>query len=118
MWYNFREKALYCYENETTGEIKWEYPEDESAEQLTNENATAMADDAMDICTTPPPNEHEDLSAAFYQTNCGMPNNHLHLRSSFISIFIDFQSTIQLIMHHRHHHYPIRQRMKQLKMIP
>lgn len=65
VWYNFREKALYCYENESTGEIKWEYPEDETT---TNENV-ASADDAMDmdmdISTTPPPppppNEHESL---------------------------------------------------------
>lgn len=29
----------------------------------------AIADDAMDICTTPPPNEHEDLTATIFQTN-------------------------------------------------
>lgn len=65
MWYNFRERAQYGYENTTTGEIKWEYPED-----ATQYN-TAIDDDAMDICMTPPPNENEDLSAAHYQsTGC------------------------------------------------
>lgn len=67
MWYNFREKAQYCYENTTTAEIRWEYPELEVDEPKVDD--TDIADDAMDICTTPPPNEHEDLSAAFYQTN-------------------------------------------------
>lgn len=67
MWYNFREKAQYCYENTTTGEIRWEYPELEVIEP--DAQNTVIADDAMDICTTPPPNEHEDLSAAYYQTN-------------------------------------------------
>lgn len=75
VWYNFREKALYCYENESTGEIKWEYPKDETAEQTLNDNV-ALADDAMDmdmdISTTPPPpppNEHESLPTAINQTN-------------------------------------------------
>lgn len=69
MWYNFRERAQYCYENTTTGEIKWEYPEEELKENATNN--TVIDDDAMDICTTPPANENEDLSAAYYQsTGC------------------------------------------------
>lgn len=73
MWYNFREKALYCYENESTGEIKWEYPKDETAEQTTNDNV-ALADDAMDMdmdisTTPPPPNEHESLPTDINQTN-------------------------------------------------
>lgn len=63
VWYNFRERAQYCYENTTTGEIKWEYP--------AIQNNTSIDDDAMDICTTPPPNENEDLSAAHHQsTGC------------------------------------------------
>lgn len=67
MWYNFRGKAQYCYENTTTGEIKWEYPENESTENAA-ENNTVIDDDAMDICTTPPPNEHENLSAVYYKS--------------------------------------------------
>lgn len=65
--YNCREKALYCYENTETGEIQWEYPQMEITETA-SENV-AIADDAMDICTTPPPNEHEDLTATIFQTN-------------------------------------------------
>lgn len=78
MWYNFREKALYCYENTTTGEIKWEYPEMEANDL--NAPDTIIADDAMDICTTPPPNEHEHLSAAFYQNGKTIKKNKSILR--------------------------------------
>lgn len=65
--YNCREKSLYCYENGTTGEIRWEYPETESTPATIE--YVDIADDAMDICTTPPPNEHEDLTATQYQAN-------------------------------------------------
>lgn len=65
--FNCREKALYCYENTETGEIQWEYPQTETAD--TASDNVPMADDAMDICTTPPPNEHEDLTATVFQTN-------------------------------------------------
>lgn len=75
VWYNFRERAQYCYENMTNGDIKWEYPEVELSEQQTQDN-TVMTDDAMDICTTPPPNEHEDLSAAYYHSK-GKKSNAL-----------------------------------------
>ncbi|KAG4065155.1 hypothetical protein HA402_007552 [Bradysia odoriphaga] len=44
-----RKKSQYCYKNLTTGEIRWEYPE--------NDNKS----DEMDICTTPPPNVDEQL---------------------------------------------------------
>lgn len=76
MWYNFREKALYCYENETTGEIKWEYPDVETTEEPTNDgnDATVVADmdtDDMDISpvTSPSPIEHNDLPTTFNQNN-------------------------------------------------
>lgn len=75
MWYNFREKAQYCYENTETGEIKWEYPEDEKTETAVQDDAVPDDDDAMDICTTPPPNEHEDLSAAYFQATGIMTTN-------------------------------------------
>lgn len=35
----------------------------------TGNEDVAIVDDAMDICTTPPPNEHEDLTATVFQTN-------------------------------------------------
>lgn len=63
--YNCREKALYCYENEETGDIQWEYPQLE----IPASEEVDTADDAMDICTTPPPNEHEVLTATVFQTN-------------------------------------------------
>ena len=63
--YNFREKAAYCYENTETGEIQWEYPQMENTETASEESD----DDAMDICTTPPPNEHEVITATVFQTN-------------------------------------------------
>lgn len=63
MCYNFREKAQYCYENTTTGEIKWEYPD--LKDDVAHDN-TIIDDDAMEICTTPPPNEHEDFSTAYH----------------------------------------------------
>lgn len=66
MWYNFREKKQYCYENTTNGEIEWEYPDKELKDDAA-ENNTFIDDDAMDICTTPPPNEHEDLTTAYYK---------------------------------------------------
>ncbi|XP_055301960.1 formin-binding protein 4-like isoform X2 [Sitodiplosis mosellana] len=63
-----REMAQYCYENTTTGEIKWEYPEEVELKDNAAHDNTVIDDDAMDICTTPPPNEHEDFSAAYYQS--------------------------------------------------
>lgn len=63
MVYNFREKELYCYENTTTGEIRWEYPDIEQPSSMQENNV--LDDDEMDISTTPPPNADE----AFYQTN-------------------------------------------------
>lgn len=66
MVYNFREKELYCYENTTTGEIRWEYPE---VEQPPTEENNVLDDDEMDISTTPPPNPDDGSSAAFYQSN-------------------------------------------------
>lgn len=74
--YNYREKALYCYENTTTAEIRWEYPEMETTEATIED----IADDAMDICTTPPPNEHEDFTATHYQTNGKFRYHIVHTR--------------------------------------
>lgn len=109
--YNCREKALYCYENTDTGEIQWEYPQLETTE--TASDNVAIADDAMDICTTPPPNEHEDLTATVFQTN-----GKLIFQKTFISNKISFKliSSIeinaisQILMqlnafHHSHIHH-------------
>lgn len=62
-----REKEQYCYENTTTGEIKWEYPEIEQPPDVQENNV--LDDDEMDISTTPPPNADEELPTAFYQSN-------------------------------------------------
>lgn len=64
MWYNFREKAQYCYENVTTGDIRWKYPEEEVIQQPTHDDNVLADDDAMDISTTPPHNSEE-----IYPTN-------------------------------------------------
>lgn len=49
---DFRKKSQYCYKNLTTGDIRWEYPE--------NVKPTDDAEE-MDISTTPPPNIDEQL---------------------------------------------------------
>lgn len=57
---------------------------------------TVIADDAMDICTTPPPNEHEDLSA-FYQTSGNLILHHHFPQFYSINILIELQIAIQRI---------------------
>lgn len=48
-----------------TGDVQWEYPQVETLQPASDDVDTA--DDAMDICTTPPPNEHENLTAVIFQ---------------------------------------------------
>lgn len=90
--YNCREKALYCYENSINGDIQWEYPQVETQEPATEDVDTA--DDAMDICTTPPPNEHEDLTATVFQTN-----------GKFYNIFLLSQLQIHYACIHAFHRF-------------
>lgn len=101
MWSNFREKAQYYYENATTGEIKWEYPLEEDKEEEkpkdTQEN-DIIDDDAMDICTTPPPNEHEDLSTAYYQSSGILYLCSEEYLYKYYFIFLSFLPSFQIKM--------------------
>lgn len=106
--YNCREKALYCYENTETGEIQWEYPQMEATE--TASDNVAIADDAMDICTTPPPNEHEDLTATVFQTHGKLIRvfrielvlRNILIKSSFLQILMRLNAFHYNHIHHRH----------------
>ena len=48
-WWCFRTHKRYYYQNAATGESQWEYPQAD----------VTVCDEAMDICTTPPPNGAE-----------------------------------------------------------
>lgn len=67
---NSRSKSRYGYENLATGDIEWDYPVTESMPPLPVAPAQKpeAADDEMDICTTPPPNELPEMQP-------GMPNS-------------------------------------------
>lgn len=65
----YREKAQYCYKNLTTDEVTWEYPDRITDSTAVVADGTMIADDEMDISTTPPPNVDEDLQTSGRGTN-------------------------------------------------
>lgn len=58
---HYRKKSRYFYKSVATGEIQWEYPGPDVGEELSKTEIQLKDEDAMDICTTPPPNIEEQL---------------------------------------------------------
>lgn len=84
IWIHFREQARYCYENQESGCVQYEYPDD------TNQNQNACDDDEMDICTTPPPPSIIDEPASVVESRTFGKNLSIYQYLQMLTIFIKF----------------------------